>query len=137
MLDYVDESRLVFHGYYGLCVYDLEQERLLCRVDFLQALGCNRIQGGSYVAVEVVADGSEALCHVEGDAERPTALRVNLQTGTATVEPEYVPLRDRWQPGETGALTQSGSTLSGLQYSDGSRSWKLLPEGLIPAAALE
>ncbi len=138
IVDYVSEDRLVFHGYYGLCVYDLEQSQLLCRVDFTQTLGYNQIQGGYHVVVEISADGGTALCHVTGDVDesaRTRAVRVDLQTGKAIAE-TYTPLADTRAP--IGVeLRQTGASLCTLQYSDGAHTWNLLPAGFIPAAKLE
>ncbi len=58
VLDYADESRVIFHGYFGLFVYDMEKQALMGAVD-LEPIGCHYTQGSDACEVAVEADGSK------------------------------------------------------------------------------
>ncbi len=58
ILDYVDESKVIFHGYFGLFVYDREKQALVGAVD-LEPIGCHYTQGDEACEVFVEADGSK------------------------------------------------------------------------------
>lgn len=61
-LDYADERYVIFHGYYGLFVYDMDQFQIMAAVD-LEPFGCNFTQGDNYCEVFVAADGSKVYLH--------------------------------------------------------------------------
>lgn len=62
ILDYADETRVIFHGYFGLFVYDRAEQALTGAVD-LEPIGCNFTQGDDACEVYVEADGSKVyLC---------------------------------------------------------------------------
>lgn len=56
ILDYADETKVIFHDYYGLFVYDREEAALLVSLD-LEAIGCQYTQGDYACEVTVDADG--------------------------------------------------------------------------------
>lgn len=58
ILDYVDETKVIFHGYFGLFVYDIEKQALIGAVD-LEPIGCQYTQGDEACEVYVEADGSK------------------------------------------------------------------------------
>ena len=58
ILDYADEDRVIFHGYFGLFVYDIEKQALIGAVD-LDPIGCHYTQGSEACEVAVEADGSK------------------------------------------------------------------------------
>ena len=43
-LDYADENMFIFHDYFGLFVYDINQGELVSAVD-LEPIGCQYTQG--------------------------------------------------------------------------------------------
>lgn len=57
ILDYADESIVIFHGYFGLFVYDKGKQSLIGAVD-LAAIGCDSTQGDDYCEIWVEEDGS-------------------------------------------------------------------------------
>ena len=57
ILDYADENIVIFHGYFGLFVYDKEKKELAGAVD-LAAIGCDSTQGDDYCEIWVKEDGS-------------------------------------------------------------------------------
>ncbi|MCM1181966.1 MAG: M56 family metallopeptidase [Roseburia sp.] len=62
ILDYADERRLIFHDYYGLFVYNTEENKLTGAID-LEPIGCQYTQGDSYCEVQVSKDGRTVYMH--------------------------------------------------------------------------
>lgn len=61
-LDYADERMLIFHDYFGLFVYNTEENTLAGAVD-LKAIGCQYTQGDAYCEVMVSKDGQTVYLH--------------------------------------------------------------------------
>lgn len=61
-LDYASEDIVIFHGYFGLFVYDLNSGSIVRSLD-LQPIGCSATQGDDYCEVTVSADGSTVQLH--------------------------------------------------------------------------
>lgn len=61
-LDYADNERVIFHGYFGLFVYSLKEEQMLHAID-LEPLGCNYTQGENACEVLVSEDGEKVYLH--------------------------------------------------------------------------
>jgi len=51
-LDYADENKVIFHGDYGLFVYDLSASKIVTSMD-LKEIGCQKIQN----------EGSSTMLH--------------------------------------------------------------------------
>lgn len=62
VLDYADENTLIFHHYFGLFVYDLNESRFDSSVS-LKELGCLNEQGGLDCEVYVSKEGDEVYLH--------------------------------------------------------------------------
>lgn len=62
MLDYADGNTVIFHGYFGLFVYDLNMQNFIRAVD-LETIGCNYTQGDNYCEVSVSEDGTSVYLH--------------------------------------------------------------------------
>lgn len=58
ILDYADDNVVIFHGYFGLFVFDKTSRGLRGAVD-LKAIGCDATQGDNYCEVTVQADGTK------------------------------------------------------------------------------
>lgn len=58
ILDYADENIVIFHGYFGLFVYDKGRKELIGAVD-LASIGCDSTQGDDYCEIWVEKDGSK------------------------------------------------------------------------------
>lgn len=56
ILDYVDDHKVIFHGYVGLFVYSLDDAKILDSID-LESIGCNTTQGDNACNVTVSSDG--------------------------------------------------------------------------------
>lgn len=62
VLDYADGNIVIFHGYFGLFVYDLNLQTFVRAVD-LEVIGCNYTQGDNYCEVSVSEDGTTVYLH--------------------------------------------------------------------------
>jgi hypothetical protein len=61
-LDYASDDIVIFHGYFGLFVYDLDSKKVIRSLD-LAPIGCAATQGDNYCAVSVSADGNTVQLH--------------------------------------------------------------------------
>ncbi len=61
-LDYASDDIVIFHGYYGLFVYDLNSRKIVRSID-LKPIGCSATQGDDYCDVTVSADGNTVQLH--------------------------------------------------------------------------
>lgn len=62
VLDYASEDYIIFHGYFGLFVYDLNKRTISRAID-LKTIGCNATQGDNYNEVNVSKDGKMVYLH--------------------------------------------------------------------------
>jgi beta-lactamase regulating signal transducer with metallopeptidase domain len=61
-LDYASDNFVIFHGYFGLFVYDINSNKIVRSLD-LKPIGCNFTQGDDYCDVTVSADGRTVQLH--------------------------------------------------------------------------
>lgn len=61
-LDYADENIVVFHHFFGLFVYDINQQAITGAVA-LEPIGCNYTQGDNYCEVVVDNAGAKVYLH--------------------------------------------------------------------------
>ncbi len=61
-LDYASNEKLIFHGYFGLFVYDLNSLQIINSLD-LKPLNCHQTQGDNYCDVSVSMDGNTVQLH--------------------------------------------------------------------------
>ena len=61
-LDYASDDIVIFHGYFGLFVYDLDSLRIIRSLD-LKPIHCNATQGDDYCEVSVSMDGNTVQLH--------------------------------------------------------------------------
>lgn len=62
VLDYASDDMVIFHGYFGLYVYDLNTMELVRSLD-LKPIKCNFTQGDEYCEVSVSMDGNTVQLH--------------------------------------------------------------------------
>jgi len=121
--DYVDEEKIVFHGSFGVFVYDLKKKEITMAVDLLKAVGTRDLQGGSVADVRVSPDGKTLrLCRMDGIDPHGDACRIDLESWKVT----YTPLAQMDAakiPYGSGGV--SGRTLGELVYTRGVNTWKL------------
>ena len=59
-IDYADDNRVIFHGYFGLFVYDVQAQIIIRSLD-LEPIGCHQTQGSDACEVAVSLDGSKVF----------------------------------------------------------------------------
>lgn len=139
-LDYASDDIVIFHGYFGLFVYDLDSRQIIRSLD-LEPLKCAAIQGGDYSEVTVSTDGNTVQLHrlssenmyvytvSDNTLWETTYERMNDRFGS-----NFVPIEDvvdsrnlgnysynavRFDTGEYGYLHISDWTLGTLTYVRG------------------
>ncbi len=122
-LDYVDEDKIVFHGSFGVFVYDLKKKEITMAVDLLKAVGTRDLQGGSVADIRVSPDGKTLrLCRMDGIDPHGDACWINLESWAVTYAP-WAQMDAAQIPYGSGGM--SGETLGELTYTRGANAWKL------------
>jgi hypothetical protein len=124
--DYEDGGILIFHGYFGLFVYDLKAEKITFAADLKKAVGSDIIQGSEGAAVRVSADGHTIqLFYYPEQGEPKMAYTIDARTGSYTYG-EYAPIDPCFSTPDELYGRFSGSTLGELAYTGGQKSFLLL-----------
>lgn len=61
-IDYADEDKIIFHAYFGLFVYDLNQSSIIKSID-LKAINCQKVQTGGRPEIYVHNSGNIVFIH--------------------------------------------------------------------------
>lgn len=61
-MDYADGNIVIFHDYYGLFVYDINEQKIAGAIS-LEPIGCNYTQGDNYCEVMVNSQGTTIYLH--------------------------------------------------------------------------
>ena len=62
VLDYASDDIVIFHGYFGLFIYNLDRFQITQSLD-LKPINCNRTQGDDYCEISVSLDGGTIYLH--------------------------------------------------------------------------
>jgi beta-lactamase regulating signal transducer with metallopeptidase domain len=126
--DYDDDELLVFHGYFGLFVYDLKAGKITFAADLGKAVGTTVIQGSEGAAVRVSDDGNTIqLCYYPEQGIPKMAYTIDTRTGSYTYD-NYVPISPYFSPPDEMYDRFSGATLGELTYTDGKKSWLIFAD---------
>lgn len=128
ILDYADENIVVFHGYFGLFVYDLNAEKITFAADLEKTVGTNGIQGSEGAAVRVSEDGNTIQLYSyteQGDSEM--AYIIDAKTGKYSYD-KNVPISPSFTPTSDMLYRFSGMTLGELTYNDNDKSWLIFKD---------
>lgn len=88
IFDYASDEIVIFHGYFGLYVYDLKEQKMLLTVDFEKAVGTTVIQGSYGAAVCVSAGGKQIRINYYPDQGSPrTAYYIDIAEQSCTYGP--------------------------------------------------
>ncbi len=92
LLDYEDDEKIIFHGYFGLFIYDLVEEEIVFNTDLKYATGTNYVQGDPFVEVIISGDGKTLMAYKSDSLSREdksdiSVLYVDIQTGNHHFEP--------------------------------------------------
>lgn len=126
--DYVDDERLIFHGYFGLFVYDLKTEKIVFSADLKKAVGTTVVQGSEGAAVCVSADGSTIQLYFYPERGEPI-MAYTIDTNTYNYKYDYYAPLDAFvfQTDEMYDRFSSGS-LEELTYTDGNTTWLIFED---------
>ncbi|MGE4485639.1 MAG: M56 family metallopeptidase [Oscillospiraceae bacterium] len=146
-LDYADDDIVVFHGYFGLFIYDLNKQQITWSADLNRSLGTTNIQGSSGAAVQVSADGETVLLYRYDENGTPEkAFYIDTNTPMQFLYTGYSPLDNAFDNfadlNEAGAdpntfsdraikfddgygYINCGNTLGGLTYVRGDTEYKV------------
>lgn len=135
LLNYADETRIVFQGEFGLFGYDLERREVTFAFDLMHHLGTANFQGAEDSAVvRVSSDGSTIQVYrVDGlDNIRENAFLVDFTTGEVE-EMVYAPLENSvsaldFEDSSHGRLISEGEngavgTVTDLRFERNGESW--------------
>jgi hypothetical protein len=79
-VDYADGNVIVFHGSYGLFVYDIKAGKITRALNFVSTLGTNYLNGDLAVNVVAAADGSAVEAALAGNSELAAAYCLHPET---------------------------------------------------------
>ena len=114
-LDYASTRKIIFHGYFGLFVYDLQNKKVTRSVD-LKAIGCDATQGDNYVEVFVSKDGGTVYLHHVSAKDRDKMFVYSVDDNRM-VKTDYRVISNRYVTGDISKINppdMSGAT--GLSY---------------------
>lgn len=122
--DYESDEKIIFHGYFGVFIYDIKAQDIIVAIDLEKTLGTNQIQGIPYVNVVANQDGSEIMLHLEGSSEESEkmAYYINTSDGSYTYK-EYKPFDKNAKIDDSQKY--SGDTLENLIYTDDNKIYKV------------
>ncbi len=145
-LDYASDDILIFHGYFGMFVYDLNSLQIIRSLD-LKPLNCHYTQGDNYCDVSVSLDGNKVQLHPMSSENMFTYTVSNNTLKEATNNPmterfksQFVSIEEvlnstklgnyshhavRFDTGEFGYLYTEDGTISTLSYVRGNRMYTL------------
>ena len=130
--DYADENFVIFHGYFGLFVYDLQRENIDLALDLSAATGSTNLQGsfGNQVLVRNDAGTQTIMLIYYNDVQgglSPYSYYIST-TGRVRFEktqsPDAFAAATQYQAPVSNVMS-TGNTLADLTYSDGVKTWRL------------
>ena len=134
MLDYADKNIAVFHGYFGVFVYDIQRQQIVLALDLMSTVGSNNVQGSEGASVAVSKDGKTLMLwkYTESGSE-DRAMYVNTTDGSYRFG-DYEEMKDPFyanydsvtlSDGTVIKLNDTDNTLSGLTLTVGSKTYSL------------
>jgi beta-lactamase regulating signal transducer with metallopeptidase domain len=90
-LDYASDDIIIFHGDFGLFVYDLKSERIVRSLD-LKPIDCWQVQGSNACDVTVSADGNTVQLHPMETED----MYVYTVSDHSLIKTAYQPMQDRF-----------------------------------------
>ena len=135
-LDYASNDIVIFHGYFGLFVYDLDKQQIIRSLN-LAPIDCQFTQGDNYCEVSVSADGNTVQLHPYSSENMYVYSISNntlIEVPTMSIEDRFgglIPIMDivdvdklgncsfeavKFSNGEFGYLEASEWTIGSLTY---------------------
>lgn len=96
-VDYASEKRIIFHSYFGLFVYDMDNERIYRSID-LKTIDSNYMQGSTHTEVSVSKDGKTVYIDNIGDGYDEFMYEYDVEKNKLT-ETKVKEISDRYLTG--------------------------------------
>lgn len=109
---YATDDIIIFHGSFGLFVYDLNKETITNSLDVI-SIGCSYTQGDAFCTVTVSDDGKVVQLHPENSNRMYT---YNIYENTL-VESDYVPLKNLFKGKFVESINVVDNKINSLSYS--------------------
>ena len=145
-LDYASDDIIVFHDYFGLFIYSINEGKIISSID-LEDIDCNKTQGDESCEVSVSNDGKIVQLH-NISSEYMYVYSVEEQT---LMKIDYISLNNsfklvktkdiinqteslysygavKFQDGDFGYLALKGNTINSLEYIRGNKRIKVFNE---------
>lgn len=113
LIDYADDNTVIFHGYFGLFVYDRNSGSIIHSLDLDAAIGTSQVYDTSenYAEVAVSRDGRVLRVAARGDADPLEALWIDTASWTGGTGP-WAELREPFDGGKDTVITENAETIS-------------------------
>ncbi len=112
ILDYASDKIVIFHGYFGLFVYELDSGKFINTLD-LQAIGCEATQGDNYCEVSVSSDGNRIQLHPASSEN----MYLYTLSDSKMKEVVYEPMEDKFDGLISTADVMSSDKIGNCSYS--------------------
>lgn len=143
MLDYASDDIIIFHGYFGLFVFDTKASKIIRSID-LKPINCSSTQGDNFCEVSVNKDGTIIQLH-NSSSEKMYVYNIKdnslIETPYKPMDnsfeliptPESITVNDisysyesvKFDNGDLGYLTASDFTVGSLKYIRGDKSYTI------------
>lgn len=122
--DYEGDDKIIFHGYFGVFVYDLNAKEITLAIDLEKTLGSNQIQGSPCVDIVVNQDGSKMMLFLNDTAEESEkmAYYINTSDGSYTYS-KYKPFDKNAE--YVDSQNYSEGTIENMSYTNNTQTYKL------------
>lgn len=128
-LDYASDEVIIFHGYFGLFVYSLNNSKIINSID-LQPIGCNATQGDNYCEVSVSKDGRIVQLHNTSSKD----MYVYSVEKNTLIKKEYKPLENPFELSLTPEAIMNSSSLcsfESVKFKNGDIGYLVLTDNTI------
>ena len=117
MLDFASDDKIIFHGYFGLFVYDLNTEKITQSID-LEPINCNFTQGDNTCVVTVNTLEKKVYIEMSDPFKMSEAPRDIDEKNYS-----YVSGSVKFSDGDIGYLAGYDMTLGSLRYVRGDKEY--------------
>ena len=146
ILDYASNDRVIFHGYFGLFIYDIKSEKIISSLN-LESIGMHYTQGDNYCDVTVDSNGQivqlntlakEIMYTFNIDENTLIKTKYKDMKNKSNIKLEPLEIRTdskvhltygiEFDNGEIGYLDCLDSQIGSLEYIRGNKHYKLFKE---------
>lgn len=143
ILDYASDDKIIFHGYFGLFIYDIKAEKIISSLD-LESIGMHYTQGDNYCDVTVDSNGQivqlntiskEIMYTFNIDENTLIKSKYKDMENKSDIKPELLKIEDsssyyithgiKLEDYELGYLKLENNTIGSLEYIRGDKIYKI------------